>query len=125
MKINIYGTKSKIRVKNYRTLAKNILGKYAKKKLLDNRQVLNIIFVNDSYIQKLNKEFLGRSRPTDVLAFPIGMQTWAEIYISRERAKIQAKEYKISAVQEICNLIEHGILHLLGYSHKMMQNTKD
>jgi probable rRNA maturation factor len=67
---------------------------------------------------------LSRNRPTDVLSFPIQDKLLGEIYISQDRARAQAKEQKITTGLEICNLIEHGILHLLGYSHEMMRKIK-
>jgi probable rRNA maturation factor len=153
MKIQIFGISSKPQANKYKKFAKSVLDQFGKKKILDNPKSLNIIFVNDSYIKKLNKKFLGRNRPTDVMAFPINDLPrtnlsrgnnrtttnqsilpdteklvrggiWAEIYISKDRVKVQAKELKISAAQEICNLIEHGILHLLGHSHTRMKRLQ-
>jgi len=151
MKIVIFGIANKNSIKKYKNVAKKTILQYCKNKNFDNSQTLNLIFVDDTYIKKLNHKFLGRNRPTDVIAFPIennettdftdshrfsfnplnpsnpwlNSKLWAEIYISIDRAREQAKEYKITPDQEICNLIRHGVLHLLGYTHKQMQKLKD
>ena len=124
MKIEIFGINNKAQATKYKKFAKVVFEKSGKKKLVEKSDNINIVFVRDTYIKKLNKEFLGRNRPTDVLSFPLKDKLLGEIYISLDRARVQAKEQKITAGQEICNLIEHGILHLLGYSHKMMKQIK-
>lgn len=121
MKIEILGKVSAQEVKTYKNFAQAIFRKFGGRLKLRTK-LINIIFVDDKYIKKLNKRYLGRNRPTDVLAFPINEDIWAEIYISKDRARIQAQELNISTKQEICNLIRHGILHLLGFSHQEMEN---
>ncbi len=124
MKIAIFGITNQAQINKYKRFAKVVIVKANKKKLPKKSDSINIILVRDAYIKKLNKEFLGRNRPTDVLSFPLKDKLLGEIYISVDRARLQAKTQKITAAQEICNLIEHGILHLLGYAHKMMEQTK-
>lgn len=78
---------------------------------------INIIFVNDEYITKLNKRFLGKNNATDVLSFNLSEtnEMLGEVYISAERAKIQAIEYQVSFQNELSRLVAHGVYHLLGY----------
>ncbi|MBS4016393.1 MAG: rRNA maturation RNase YbeY [Candidatus Latescibacteria bacterium] len=95
-----------------------------KDRVPDNAVALNIILVCDDYIHKLNKQFLNKDRPTDVLSFLIQDKVWGEIYISRDRARVQARQEKISIEQEIFNLIAHGILHLANYSHREMKKIR-
>ena len=80
--------------------------------------ILSIVLVDDSEIQSLNERFLGKERPTDVIAFPLdndGDKIWGEIYISVDRAKEQANDYGVAYSEELARLVIHGILHLLGY----------
>lgn len=113
--------------------------KYAK--IFDNGE-LSIVFVSNKDIKKWNKIYRKIDKPTDVLSFGsliciadtnIRMDTndanntnkmggYAEILISYELAKKQAKENKISIKKEIEKLLIHGILHLLGYNH---ENNKE
>ena len=91
--------------------------------------VVSVAFVDDSYIQQLNKTYLNRDRPTDVLAFPIDEydsqhkgpeKILGDIYISLDRAKEQSVDYQVSLDEEIARLMLHGLFHLLGYSHEDM-----
>ena len=86
----------------------------------------NVIIVDNEYIHKLNKEYRGIDRPTDVISFALedskdieyeDFRLLGDIYISLDRAKEQAEEYGHSFKREICFLAVHGLLHLLGYDH--------
>jgi rRNA maturation RNase YbeY len=79
---------------------------------------VSIVFVGDDAIRDLNRRFLGKDRPTDVIAFPLGgpRGPWGEIYVGVERIRCQAKEYGVSPEQEIARCIVHGVLHLFGYT---------
>ena len=87
---------------------------------------LSILFTNDQYIAELNKEYLNRDGPTNVLAFPmlspleekIDIPILGDIVISVDTAIREAKECNESLDQTIERLIIHGILHLLGYDHE-------
>jgi probable rRNA maturation factor len=67
---------------------------------------LNIIITNDTYIKELNKKFLKRNRPTNVLSFDLG--EIAEIYISYDR---------VDSTHDLFYYIIHGLLHIMGYDH--------
>jgi rRNA maturation RNase YbeY len=137
MKINLLGDLTQYQQRLFSRWAKKVLSAI-KGRIPRNAKALNIIIVPDSFIQKLNKNFLGRDYPTDVLAFPLMTRLsakiihrhqeeilWGEIYISKDRAKKQAKELEITANEEICNLITHGILHLAQYNHREMKKIED
>lgn len=96
-----------------------------KKENLENC-VFNIIIVDNEYIHKLNKEYRGIDRPTDVISFALedhidevnlDFRMLGDIYISLDKAIEQANEYGHSFLREICFLTVHGLLHLLGYDH--------
>lgn len=88
-------------------------------------QCLNLIFVNNRYIRRLNRKFLKKDRPTNVLAFPGEGNFLGEIYISLDFAKKEAKEWGIDTRTEIDRLVIHGLLHLLGYTHKKMEGREE
>lgn len=88
--------------------------------------IFNIIIVDNPYIHKLNKEYRGIDRPTDVISFALednadiiksDLRVLGDIYISIDKVYEQAKEYGHSNLREICFLMIHGFLHLLGYDH--------
>jgi len=84
---------------------------------------LNIILVDDKYMQKLNKRYRRKNKPTDVLTFMLseGEGLLSDIYISLQTAKKQAKEYGCSLKEELQRLAVHGTLHALGYTHAEMR----
>ncbi|MCX6840679.1 MAG: rRNA maturation RNase YbeY [candidate division WOR-3 bacterium] len=90
--------------------------------------VVNFIFVNDRQIHALNRRFLHRDRPTNVISFncnepqlPGEPSLLGEVYISRDRAREQAREYGVTYASELRRLALHGLLHLLGLTHRQME----
>ena len=95
---------------------------------------VSVTFVDDRYIQRLNKEYLERDYPTDVLAFPIDEldsqngdfeKILGDVYISLDRAKVQSAAYRVPFEEEVGRLLLHGLFHLLGYSHEEMAPLMD
>lgn len=89
---------------------------------------VNVVFVNDRRIHELNRRFLKRDRPTNVISFdcdgphlPGEPRLLGEVYISRDRARAQAREYGVSYASELRRLVLHGLLHLLGLTHRQME----
>ena len=85
-----------------------------------------VILVNNDTIQKINKEYRGIDKITDVISFAFedndkdlynGIRMLGEIYICIPQMKQQAKLYGHSQTREIAFLAIHGLLHLLGYDH--------
>jgi probable rRNA maturation factor len=82
--------------------------------------------VSDRKIRKLNRDYRGLDRPTDVLAFPMreGEDTvinpgiLGDIVISVDTAFQQGKEIGWGLEKEIYKLLIHGLLHLIGYDHE-------
>ncbi len=88
---------------------------------------LGLELTNDKKILDLNHTWLGQSKSTDVLSFPIIDETFfdvsnecielGDIVISVPTAIRQAKENKIDLFRELKWLATHGFLHLLGWDH--------
>jgi len=89
------------------------------KKILkgENKKELNlsIVFVGESRIKKLNKEYRGKNRVTDVLSFGDGLN---EIVICLQEVKKNARKFNSNFKKELARVLIHGILHLLGYEHE-------
>ena len=82
---------------------------------------LSVLLVEDAEIRELNRRYLGRNRPTNVLAFPMeGPQPFplGDVVISTETAEREARERGVSLEEEMALLLAHGVLHLLGYDHE-------
>ncbi|KAG6547972.1 hypothetical protein Mapa_010794 [Marchantia paleacea] len=87
---------------------------------------LSLLLCDDGYIQKLNKEWLGKDSPTDVLSFPQdqapGMTPillLGDVIISLETAAKQAEERGHSLLDELRILLVHGLLHVTGFDHEL------
>ena len=90
---------------------------------------VNVNFVDDDEIRKLNNEFRHIDAYTDVLSFPLGengkydinpetgAQMLGDVVISVPQAAKQAQEYDHSFQREMAFLTVHSMLHLLGYDH--------
>ena len=90
---------------------------------------VSVVFCTNPYIRGLNRRFLKRDRPTDVMAFPIEPQNprtlepplLGEVYVSRDQARVQAREYGATYAGELRRLVLHGLLHLCGLTHRQME----
>jgi probable rRNA maturation factor len=87
---------------------------------------LSIVLVDDDEIQALNRRYLHRDRPTNVLAFPMREGEFSSLHpnllgdlvISVETAQRQSNRFALNQIEMIILLMIHGILHLLGYEHE-------
>ncbi len=95
---------------------------------------LNIIFCSDDYLLDLNKQFLKHDFYTDILSFPLSKPSQplnAEIYISLDRVRDNAKNLESTLREELHRVIFHGVLHFCGYKDKttkeinIMRATED
>lgn len=91
-----------------------------------NKVSVDFVFCSDDKIRAINAEYRNIDKPTDVITFALFIDSsdvfridneinLGEIIISVETAKRQAKG---TFEEEICTLIAHGILHLLGFDHQ-------
>jgi len=86
---------------------------------------------DDAEVHKLNRDFRGRDKPTNVLSFPQvqldllesldnsddGEILLGDIVLARETCAREAEEKGISIEAHATHLIVHGALHLVGYDH--------
>jgi probable rRNA maturation factor len=77
-----------------------------------------VVLCSDYLIRKLNRQYRKKDKATDVLSFRLGDDDLlGEIYISPQRAKVQARRYGVAYEEELKRLLIHGLLHLMGYDH--------
>lgn len=87
---------------------------------------LSVLLCDDATIHELNRDFRGKDRPTDVLAFPMGgapaggdcPALLGDVVISVDTARRQAAQRGRPIADEVTFLLAHGLLHLLGYDHR-------
>jgi probable rRNA maturation factor len=84
---------------------------------------VHVLVSGDSRIRDLNRTYLGRDTPTDVLSFPDGdmlpdgRRLLGQIVVSLDAARRQAETQSHSEIRELQELVLHATLHLLGYDH--------
>ena len=108
-----------------RALLKNFiesLFKKEKKKLTS----INYIFCSDKRLLEINHQFLQHNYYTDIITFNLSdsESIIAEIYISTDRVKYNAKSIGVSFKSELHRVIFHGALHLCGYNDKTKEEIK-
>lgn len=87
---------------------------------------ISITLVDDASIQRINKRYLSKDRPTNVISFSlqegefggINPEMLGDIIISVDTAERDADRGFFTFNEEILFLIIHGLLHLLGYNHE-------
>lgn len=82
---------------------------------------LNFIFCSDEYLLGINQQYLDHDTYTDVITFDnseAAKTIVGDIFISIDRIKENAKEFKHDFMDELCRVMVHGTLHLLGYPDK-------
>ena len=80
------------------------------------------IFCSDEYLLNMNRQFLKHDYYTDIITFDMRDSKTdpviAEIYISADRVKENARTLAVPINQELHRVIFHGVLHLCGYKDK-------
>lgn len=87
---------------------------------------LSILFVGDRRMHQLNSNYRGIDKPTDVLSFEANIPVTedgagtvlGDVVINIPRAELQARASGSGFYEELCRLLIHGTLHLLGYGHE-------
>jgi probable rRNA maturation factor len=80
---------------------------------------VGILIASNRELRRLNREFRGKDKPTDVLSFPSEIPGYAgDIAISAEIARQSARQRKLTLTEETKVLILHGMLHLAGFDHE-------
>lgn len=87
---------------------------------------INYIFCDDTYLHKLNLDFLQHDTLTDIISFDstLGKLIGGDIFISVERVVENAKDYKVSFTNELHRVMIHGVLHYMGFKDKSIVDKK-
>lgn len=88
---------------------------------------IRYIFCSDDYLLEINRQYLQHDYYTDIITFGLsdpGQPINAEIYISVDRVKENAREFNTSFKRELHRVIFHGALHLCGYKDKKSQDQQ-
>jgi len=94
---------------------------------------LSVVIVDDPHIAELNKRYLNRSGPTNVIAFPMRTGDFSDItpnllgdvVISAETARQEAQAMGTRFSLRLYELLIHGVLHLFGYDHEKSEKESE
>lgn len=88
---------------------------------------LNYVFVSDKRLLEINQQFLDHNTYTDIITFPGELShsgITGEIYISVDRVRENASEFKVNVREELHRVMAHGLLHLCGFKDKSPREQK-
>ncbi len=92
------------------------------RELVGVRGGVDVLLTTDTVLRRLNREYRGKDKATDVLSFPAAVEVAAEhagdLAVSLETAARQAKEHGYALGDEVRVLLLHGLLHLSGMDHE-------
>lgn len=111
-------------------LIKKIVQTFGEGHKKSDNKYFSLAFIGQSEMRKLNNNYRGKDRSTDVLSFaprdiqvdwPAEADDLGEILICISVARTQAKEYGWDLDYEICRLLIHGLAHLAGFEHENVE----
>jgi probable rRNA maturation factor len=121
-------------IEQYASFFQKIAASAEKILKLEKDNEISVTFVRSASIHKINREYRGIDRPTDVISFairddidmdiPEEEKDLGDLFINIDYAKKQAEEYGHSYQREIGFLFTHGLLHCLGYDHMKPKDEK-
>ena len=87
---------------------------------------IEMTFLTNRAIKRLNKKYMGRARATDVLSFLLADEAAlvGDVYISSDMALANSRSFKTKYGAELILYVIHGILHLLGFGDKTNKEKK-
>ena len=92
-----------------------------------NPEAVNYVFCSDRYLLDINRSYLKHDYFTDIVTFDLSehhSQLRADIYISVDRVRDNARVLRVHQYQEFIRVILHGALHLVGFSDKTVSGKK-
>lgn len=94
-------------------------------------ETINIIFCSDDYILKINNEYLQHDYFTDIITFDYSENVndikhiSGDLFISIDTVRLNADAYEVRFREELDRVMVHGILHLIGYNDKSVEQQKE
>jgi len=124
-KVHFFSHDIPTRLKNTTTLKHFIESIF--KKEMQSLDSINYIFCTDKAVLEINKKYLNHDFYTDVITFDLSQNNkaiTAEVYISIERIRDNAKQLGISIKSELHRVLFHAALHLCGYNDKKKKDKE-
>jgi probable rRNA maturation factor len=131
--VTVESRKLNIAIGKLRTLIKEVLNHLEQEIRIESVSEVNVLLIDDDVMRRMNFEFRGKDKPTDVLSFPQfeGREIRGErkvmpgsgnylgdLVVSTETTLRQAQRFGVTKEEEMTRLVVHGLLHLCGYDHE-------
>ena len=88
------------------------------------RLEMAVVLADDKFIRQLNRDYRGKDKPTNVLAFPSDEESQlGDVVLALETIEREAREQKKTVKNHTKHLLVHGTLHLLGYDHERKKDA--
>ena len=100
---------------------------------LDEKRSVSLLFTSDEEVRKVNQQWRGFDKPTNVLSFPAAPHPVPEgevahlgdLVLAWQTVKREAEEAGKPVQHHITHLVVHGALHLLGYDHETDEEANE
>lgn len=88
---------------------------------------LSIVLSDDAQVQKLNRDYRHKDKPTNVLSFPMPPETglMGDVIFARETLAREAANQGKRFEDHFVHLLIHGVLHLQGFDHQIDADAED
>lgn len=121
-------------IRKWLDVAGQVVEKLLKDKIIPTKKVnsleVSLMICGDGRIRELNRQYRQKDKVTDVLSFPahedLRKTTYqfenlflGDLAICHAQTKRQAREFKITYMDEFIHLFFHGLIHLMGYDHEV------
>ena len=109
---------------NYKLKQKNELKQWIKAVAAEEGfkiSALNYILCSDEYLHQINVTYLQHDTFTDIITFDHSEKKdtiAGDIFLSTDRVIENAQAFKVNELEEMCRVLVHGALHLMGYTDK-------
>lgn len=86
---------------------------------------INYVFCDDEYLLDINQKYLNHDYYTDIISFDysVANELHGDIFISIDRVRDNANEFKVSFHNELLRVMAHGVLHYCGYKDKSEEES--
>lgn len=114
---------------NFNAPDSNLLQKWIEATIANEAKIagnLNFIFCSDTYLHKINVDYLQHDTLTDIITFPYSdTKIEGDIFISIDRVRENAHTFNTAFENELKRVIIHGVLHLCGFGDKTDLEAKE
>lgn len=93
------------------------------------RGEIAVVLADDATLKRLNRDYRGKDKPTNVLSFPLGAggrpgAPLGDVVLARETLLAEAADQGKAPADHLVHLVVHGVLHLFGYDHRRPAGAK-